>query len=242
MSNKPGYVGCRLSDLAYILPKMPEDSPYQSLEMDADGTLTYTPKIDGAPFPPYINGYVRDPNNPYRFLPLWLDCTTRTLGLSKGKPPGSINIHMGCNNPGCTTHKKYVNHQQCAQCPLRESFKEKQDADFKEFMAKLEEYSIASARAYLIEPDGTIVYAQDDRWEPPRDIEGYKRDPNDAWRFKPQWLPCAWRKYIGKTLPNCGCLGLEVECYAKGTDTYGKQVSYIICKDCQHRQESPHGM
>ena len=48
-------------------------------------------------------------------------------------------------------------------------------------------------------PDGAIVYAKrEGDWEPPRDINGYVRDPDNAWRFLPLWLPCGLRHRISR--------------------------------------------
>ena len=42
----------------------------------------------------------------------------------------------------------------------------------------------------IFEPDGAITYPKrEEDWEPPKDINGYVRDPNNAWRFLPLWLP-----------------------------------------------------
>ena len=46
----------------------------------------------------------------------------------------------------------------------------------------------------IFEPDGAITYPKrEEDWEPPQNINGYVRDPNNAWRFLPLWLPCALR-------------------------------------------------
>ena len=61
----------------------------------------------------------------------------------------------------------------------------------------------------IFEPNGAITYpkTQGD-WEPPQDISGYVRDPDNKWRFLPLWLPCGLRSQMAFLKPNCGCIDI----------------------------------
>ncbi len=89
-------------------------------------------------------------------------------------------------------------------------------------------------RPVHFEADGSIVYdkAEGD-WEPPRDIDGYQRDPTNAWRFLPQWPVCRARIMTAVRLVNCGCIGLITRCNHPQTSTFTQQVFYDQCKGCQ---------
>lgn len=92
-------------------------------------------------------------------------------------------------------------------------------------------------RPLHIEPDGTIVYdKREGDWEPPRDIDGYQRDPNDPFRFTPLWKPCALRLQVGVRLANCGCIQVRMRCNNPAAEL-GKNVKYTDCEACQHRVE-----
>lgn len=92
-------------------------------------------------------------------------------------------------------------------------------------------------RPLHIEPDGTIVY--DKRagdWEPPRDIDGYQRDPNDPFIFHPLWKSCALRLQVGVRLANCGCIQVRMRCNNPAAEL-GKNVKYTDCEACKVRVE-----
>ena len=90
----------------------------------------------------------------------------------------------------------------------------------------------------VFEPDGAIRYpVRDNDWEPPRDINGYVRDPDNPWRFLPLWLPCGLRLPQGFIRATCGCIGLNMRCNQPQAPTFGQQVPSTTCKTCQHRSQ-----
>jgi hypothetical protein len=91
-------------------------------------------------------------------------------------------------------------------------------------------------RPMHFEPDGAIVYTKTaDRDEPPKDINGYKRDPNNAWRFIPLWLPCLLRHQTGVRFAACGCIDIIMRCNNPDAQQFGDKVKYTDCKQCQKR-------
>ena len=86
---------------------------------EPDGAITY-PMRDGDWEPPRdISGYVRDPHNPWRFLPLWLPCALRLpQGFHQGAC-GCIGLNMRCNQPLGPTFGQQVPYTTCRECPQR---------------------------------------------------------------------------------------------------------------------------
>jgi len=115
---------CRLKtvrpDLATIELTLPphKEGRDRKFIFEEDGTVVYE-KNDNLEEPRDINGYQRDPNNPYRFTPLWPICTLRHgVGIRYAKC-GCINIIMRCNNPAALKFMDRVSHEQCQNCQWR---------------------------------------------------------------------------------------------------------------------------
>lgn len=68
--------------------------------------------------PPEPEGYTRDPENPWRFLPAWPECKKR-LQTPFVKPCGAIRILTICNCPGCPLRREEVTVAQCESCEHR---------------------------------------------------------------------------------------------------------------------------
>ena len=82
--------------------------------------------------------------------------------------------------------------------------------------------------------DGTITYDKvEGVWEPPRDLEGYVRDPQDAWRFQPLWPICRLRLCTGVRLAACGCVGVIMRCNNPQSPAFGQQMPYKMCAECK---------
>ena len=83
----------------------------------------------------------------------------------------------------------------------------------------------------------SIVYPHDDKdWEPPQNINGYVRDPNNQWRFLPLWLPCTY----GCRPPSQGQLRLHRHHHAvqqSASATFGQRVPYTTCETCPVRSK-----
>ncbi len=95
-------------------------------------------------------------------------------------------------------------------------------------------YQAGRDRKIYFEPDGVIVYSTEDEggWELPREIDGYRRDANNAYRFIPLWQPCKWRLAQGMRTPACGCINVLLQCIHPEVT---KGVRYTECENCPHR-------
>lgn len=118
----PRRSGSALQDLQLTLP--PSDGvrrEFQRPVFFADGGLEYPRLADDSASPPDdIEGYKRDPQNPWRFHPTWQDCILRGQG-TKLKPNGCIDVAMACNNPHAELFGRPVLAQDCADCPVRKN-------------------------------------------------------------------------------------------------------------------------
>jgi len=93
-------------------------------------------------------------------------------------------------------------------------------------------------RKFIIEDGGAIVYAQEEGdWEPPRDINGYQRDPENPWRFIPLWPKCLRRMPKGTRTKRCGCLQLTMVCDNPASELHTKTVTDAECQQCPVRAQ-----
>lgn len=79
-------------------------------------------------------------------------------------------------------------------------------------------------------PRGVIEYPKKG-WEPPPDIEGYKRDPGNAWRFIPIWPECKCR-IQNFHIKQCGALGVLTVCNNPESEHYRDSLTLPICEGC----------
>jgi hypothetical protein len=112
-----GYTGCTLASLARALPEPIPGTPYALPRVAVDGTIIYA--HDEQPPPPDINGYRRNLDDPWRFHPLWNECTMRIHGTSRNRRSGAINVVMICNHPNSPHQGVRLTHPHCADCLLR---------------------------------------------------------------------------------------------------------------------------
>lgn len=92
-------------------------------------------------------------------------------------------------------------------------------------------------RQFHVEEDGTIVYKREEgEWEPPLDINGYQRDPQNEWRFTPLWKPCALRHLAAVRYASCGCIGVIMRCNHPEACHFGIRVTHTDCDECPHRK------
>lgn len=88
-----------------------------------------------------------------------------------------------------------------------------------------------------VEKDNSLIFEHDsDEWEPPKDIEGYERDPNNLWRFISSWAVCCHREVTGYQLHDCGCVHLDIMCRHPNVDTTNQRVKLQQCKQCLKRK------
>ena len=93
-------------------------------------------------------------------------------------------------------------------------------------------------RRPVFEPDGAIVYpkAADD-WEPPQNINGYVRDPDNPWRFTPLWVPCKLRVQTAFLKALCGCIDLIMRCNNPQSPMFGQRLPHTTCQTCPVRSK-----
>jgi hypothetical protein len=83
-------------------------------------------------------------------------------------------------------------------------------------------------------PDGSLVYPKKG-WEPPPEVEGYQRDPGNAWRFLPLWPPCQTRARMLK-MKKCGAYNVVMACTNGQCEHNQNVVTLQICQNCPLRQ------
>jgi hypothetical protein len=76
--------------------------------------------------------------------------------------------------------------------------------------------------------DGFILYEKES-WEPPRDIEGYKRDPNNPFCFYSLWPDCLSRELFILHNDACHCARIVMQCH-------GQTLKLKGCEICQNRK------
>lgn len=108
-----------LSDLQHTLPIYDGvQRQFQRPVFSPDGSLEY-PRLSGDETPPdEIDGYERDPDNAWKFHPIWPECALRLQGTEL-KPNGCIDVVMVCNNPETSTFGKKVTCETCTGCPVK---------------------------------------------------------------------------------------------------------------------------
>ncbi len=72
-------------------------------------------------------------------------------------------------------------------------------------------------------------------WEPPPDIEGYERDPNDLWRFKCVWPACKFRHTV-QVMRQCGSIDFDTNCQCKQCPLYRTEVKLTDCRSCEFKE------
>lgn len=89
--------------------------------------------------------------------------------------------------------------------------------------------------AARIMPDGSVVYVKKG-WEPPPDIPGYRRDPNDKWKFLPLWVPCKTRAQVKQMKP-CGAITVLTVCTNGECPKHQQPLVLTDCANCPFRKE-----
>ena len=93
-------------------------------------------------------------------------------------------------------------------------------------------------RHFTLGSDGSIEYAQEDGdWEPPREIKGYRRDPDNSWRFEPLWPVCYRRVPRSYRSESCGCIKVTMKCMNSDSTVYDQDISDSQCQQCPVRVE-----
>jgi hypothetical protein len=80
-------------------------------------------------------------------------------------------------------------------------------------------------------PDGSIEYKKEaGDFEPPTSLDGYERDSENQWLFKPLWESCSWRHYTTMLKTKCQCIDVLAKCTVNG-----HWVRYEDCLRCKSR-------
>jgi hypothetical protein len=83
--------------------------------------------------------------------------------------------------------------------------------------------------------DGSVEYVRKGH-EPPPDMDGYRRDPGNAWKFLPIWPKCKTRIQT-PLMKQCGAISVLTVCTNGACEHKQKQVTFAICSGCLLRQE-----
>ena len=108
-------------DLQAIRVSLPRHRPGKDRKfiIESDGVIVYEQEEGNWEPPKDIQGYQRDSENPWRFVPLWLKCLKRIPKGKRSKGCGCIQIEMFCDNDEVDLHKQKVTYQQCQFCERR---------------------------------------------------------------------------------------------------------------------------
>lgn len=84
-------------------------------------------------------------------------------------------------------------------------------------------------------PDGSFEYAKTG-FEPPPELEGFTRDPENAWRFIPQFLPCK-KRIQTQFVKQCGAITVLSICTHSKCELRQGEVKVSDCQGCPLRIE-----
>ncbi len=112
--------GCVLR--TQMMPEIPEVLPvceqrdFEQPVIQPDGRLVY--KKTGWEAPQCPEGYHRDPNDTWAFIPEWQPCVDRTFDNTM-KPCGYVTIHAKCNSDTSGFKNQLIPFVACQNCPVR---------------------------------------------------------------------------------------------------------------------------
>lgn len=104
----------RRSELAVALAG--QKKSFGRARMLPDGSIEYARK--GHEPPPELDGFKREPGNPWKFLPVWPKCKKRIQTQSM-KPCGALSILTVCANGECPLKQQAVSFEQCNGCQYK---------------------------------------------------------------------------------------------------------------------------
>lgn len=196
-------------------------------------------------------GWQIDPEKPDRLLPPWSYCQYRRVSY---RPQTLVITPICCLiSQRVTTETCLSCHRQLEEKPLSDpsglplleksaedlqGLSEAIDGEFDELNGEFDRAAPLppkkDSRIPRIESDGAIVYEKrEGDWEPPRDINGYRRDPDNPWRFISLWPECERRAPIKKRAANHGCVRVVMKCKNRDSNLHGEVVTYEQCQQCR---------
>jgi hypothetical protein len=90
-----------------------------AVHFQSDGAIVYDRVECDCELPRDINGYQRDPLDPFRFAPLWPACSLRGGIALRLVLCGCIEIIMRCQNPKSPHFVDRVKWEQCRDCAVQ---------------------------------------------------------------------------------------------------------------------------
>ena len=97
----------------------PKDTD-RPIRFNLDGSIEYLDSSTNWEPPREVgNGWERDPENPLRFVPLWLPCADRNQKATRYANCGCVTVTLTCNNPVAKRHGHPVTHDICKSCGYR---------------------------------------------------------------------------------------------------------------------------
>lgn len=207
------------------LPEVVDEAP----AVLPDGTIVFRRPPGSTAPPPVPAGYRRrssdiTSDDAWILVPDFDPCRYFRLIETRAEDCDCIRLQPRCVRDSGSELAKDT----CAACPHRE-----QVAPGAAIVVPRDNASSAAPRPVRFEADGTIVYdRRPEDWEPPRNINGYQRDPNDSFRFIRLWPPCPSRKEDVVRYPACGCINILARCGNPHGDHFGKQITHTDCLGC----------
>ena len=158
-------------------------------------------------------------------------------------PFGNHILH--CVNPECSYCGKEVTYFICDKCTCSKSPatkpKPEPRPDLKAIALTLpvespEKIADRTFKPPIFHDDGSIEYPKGEKdWEPPKDINGYARDPDNKWLFHPQWPVCSLRYMAAFLKANCGCIDIIARCNNPKASMFGQRIGPETCIKCPVR-------
>ena len=110
--------------------------------------------------------------------------------------------------------------------------------DLQAIMAALPPYEAGRDRPVTMDANGVITYSRDGEFvDEPREINGYRRDPDEPYRFVPLWPVCGLRYFMGVRYPRCGCIEAIARCNNPACPIFYQRITATHCADCRQRVE-----
>lgn len=86
-----------------------------------------------------------------------------------------------------------------------------------------------------VHDDGSIEYAPVDA-KPPPEPNGYQRDPQNPWLFRPQWLECQLRMAGVRRDSKAGTIDVKMVCNNPEVPQFMRFVKTADCAACTQRK------
>jgi hypothetical protein len=152
------------------------------------------------------------------------------------------NHSLQCDHPRCEHFQKPVTYWICDACPLRSETREMPKPEPRPDLQAIEntlpppDNVPRSFARPVFNMNGSIEYPRRaGDWEPPQDIEGWVRDNENKWLFRPLFPPCTYRHCTAFFKANCGCISIVSRCTNPLAITFGERITPEICNACPVR-------